>query len=158
MEAASAATGSEALEKLRGAAQEGNPFGLALLDVGMPGMDGLALARAIKADPLIASTRLVALTALGQSTSEEALRLAGIDSYLVKPVKQSRLFDCLVEPSRQAVTLDTVLQSDRFAVAAHSFRADPQPGKPRILLAEDNQINQLIAVGLLRNSAMRQTS
>jgi two-component system sensor histidine kinase/response regulator len=147
--ATSAATGSEALQTLRGAAQESNPFGLALLDLGMPGMDGLALARAIKGDPLIANTRLVALTALGQSTSEEALKLAGIDSYLIKPVKQSRLFDCLLEPSREAVVLDAVLQSDRFAVAAHSFRADPQPGKPRILLAEDNQINQLIAVGLL---------
>jgi len=149
MEATSAATGFEALQTLRGAAQEGNPFGLALLDVGMPGMDGLALARAIKDDPLIANTRLVALTALGQSTSEEALKLAGIDSYLVKPVKQSRLFDCLVEPSREAAALATVLESDRFAVAAHSLRADPQPGEPRILLAEDNQINQLIAVGLL---------
>jgi two-component system, sensor histidine kinase and response regulator len=149
MEATSAATGPEALQKLRSAAQQGNPFGLALLDVGMPGMDGLALARAIKSDPLIANTRLVALTALGQSTSEETLKLAGIDSYLIKPVKQSRLFDCLVEPAHQAVVPETVLQTDRFAVAAQSFRADPPPGKPRILLAEDNQINQLIAVGLL---------
>jgi two-component system, sensor histidine kinase and response regulator len=149
MEATIAATGTEALQMLRDAAQEGNPFGLALVDLGMPGMDGFSLARAIKGDPLIANTRLVALTALGQSASEEALKLAGIDSYLVKPVKQSRLFDCLVGPARESVALDTVLQSDRFAVAAQSFCADPQPGKPRILLAEDNQINQLIAVGLL---------
>jgi two-component system, sensor histidine kinase and response regulator len=109
----------------------------------------LALARAIKGDPLIAKTRLVALTALGQSTNEEALKLAGIESYLVKPVKQSRLFDSLIEPPHQAAALATVPESDRFAVAANSFRADPQPGEPRILLAEDNQINQLIAVGLL---------
>jgi len=149
MEATSVATGLEALQKLRSAVQQGNPFGIALLDVGMPGMDGLALAHAIKSDPLIANTRLVALTALGQSTSEEALKLAGIGSYLVKPIKQSRLFDCLVEPSHEAVAPNIVLQTDRFAVAAQSFRADPQPGKPRILLAEDNQINQLIAVGLL---------
>jgi CheY-like chemotaxis protein len=114
-------------------------------------MDGLTLARAIRANPLIARTRLVALTALGQPSSAEALKVAGIDTYLVKPVKQSRLFDCLVNlPSVKAPADRAVLLSNPLAAPAHSSRVDPQPGKARVLLAEDNHINQLIAVGLLR--------
>ena len=102
MQVAGVASGPEALEKLRTAVKEANPYGLALLDVQMPGMDGLTLARAIKADPTIAGTRLVALTCLGQACSSEELKLADINTYLVKPVKQSRLFDCLVSAMDKA--------------------------------------------------------
>jgi two-component system, sensor histidine kinase and response regulator len=151
MLAGSAATGPEALRKLRRAVEEGSPYDLALLDIQMPGMDGLTLARAIKADPLIARTRLVALTALGQPSGAEALKLAGIDTYLVKPVKQSRLFDCLVHhPSAEMAAGNAALPSNPIVAPAQAARVDPRPGNPRVLLAEDNHINQLIAVGLLR--------
>jgi two-component system sensor histidine kinase/response regulator len=145
IEAVGAATGPEALQKLRTAAQDGNPYDLALLDVQMPGMDGLTLARAIKADSSIAGTRLVALTPMGQVCSPEELKLAEIDVYLVKPVKQSRLFDCLVNAVGKAPVRDTVTKSDRSATQSES-----RPGKARILLAEDNHVNQIIARGLLR--------
>ncbi len=69
MQPASAASGPEALLKLRAAAQEGRPYDLALLDVQMPGMDGLTLARAVKADASIAGTRLVVLTSVEQACS-----------------------------------------------------------------------------------------
>jgi CheY-like chemotaxis protein len=62
----------------------------------MSEMDGLALARAIKADPTIASTRLIVLTSLGQSLTAGELKAMGINAYVSKPVKQSSLFDCLV--------------------------------------------------------------
>ncbi len=148
--AAGSAGGSEALMELRAKAQEGTPFTLALLDLQMPGMDGLVLARAIRADPLIAATRLVALTSLGQTHSAEELKLAGIDRYLLKPIKHMRLFDCLADKfSNETVrgaTADPTLAAGRI-LPLQSFL---QPAKTRILLAEDNQINQLIAVGLLR--------
>ena len=96
MQANSAASGAEALKLLRAAATEGKPYDLALLDVQMPEMDGLTLARAIKADPAIAGTRLIALTSLGHAISARELKKFGIDAYLVKPTKQSRLFYCLL--------------------------------------------------------------
>jgi two-component system sensor histidine kinase/response regulator len=145
-----AASGPEALQKLRAAVQEGSPYNLALLDAQMPEMDGMALARAIKADPSIAGTRLVALTTLGRACSPEDLKLAGIDSYLVKPVKQSRLFECLVAPIRKAPDLSIIPPSVASAAPARSSPVDSQSEKTRILLAEDNHINQLIAIGLLR--------
>jgi two-component system sensor histidine kinase/response regulator len=90
-----AVSGAEALEYLRAAAAAGKPYDLALLDVRMPEMDGLTLARAIKIDPAIARTRLIVLTSLGQALSIAELKAAGIEAYLGKPVSQLRLFDCL---------------------------------------------------------------
>jgi two-component system sensor histidine kinase/response regulator len=150
MQAATAASGPEALQKLRTAAQEGNPYNLALLDLKMPEMDGLTLARSIKADSRIAGIRLVALTSLGQACSTEELKFADIDTYLVKPVKQSRLFDCLVNTIGKVPVPEALAKPDLFAVSVPSSPADSQPGKARMLLAEDNDINQLIARGLLR--------
>ena len=92
----SAASGAEALRILRAAAVAGKPYDLALLDVQMPEIDGFMLARAIKADPVIARTRLIVLTSMGQALSAAKLKEAGIEAYLVKPVRQSRLFDCLI--------------------------------------------------------------
>jgi PAS domain S-box-containing protein len=100
MQADQAASGPEAMEKLRLAAQEGKPYDVALLDVQMSGMEALALAHQIKADALIAAVRLVALTPLGQPYSTEELKRAGIDAYLLKPIKQSRLSNCLAKPVR----------------------------------------------------------
>ncbi len=98
-----AASGAEALEILRAAATEGKPYDLALLDIQMPEMDGFSLARAIKIDQAIAGTRLIALTSSGQALSAAELKEAGIEAYLVKPVKQSRLFDCLVNVMKKSL-------------------------------------------------------
>jgi PAS domain S-box-containing protein len=95
IQAGSAASGQEALEMLRTAARTDHPYQLALLDVQMPEMDGFTLARAIKCDLALAGTRLIVLTSFGQAFSAAELMAAGIEAYLVKPVKQSRLFDCL---------------------------------------------------------------
>jgi PAS domain S-box-containing protein len=90
-----ASNGEEALKMLRSAVRAGHPYGLALLDVQMPIMDGWALARFIQADPGLIGTRLIVLTSFGQSFTPQELAASGIDAFLVKPVKQSRLYDCM---------------------------------------------------------------
>jgi len=147
----SAAGGYEALRVLRAAVAEGHPYDIALLDVEMPEMDGLTLARAIKADPAIAGTRLIALTPPGHAVAESEMQAAGIDASLGKPVKQSRLFDCLV----------TVIgKTEAGELAAPKPGAGPLPPPPaslpaefegvRVLLAEDNAVNQKVALALLK--------
>jgi signal transduction histidine kinase/DNA-binding response OmpR family regulator/L-asparagine transporter-like permease len=146
----SAGSGAEALQILRTAAAAGKPYDLALLDVQMPAMDGFILAHGIKADPAIAGTRLIALTSLGQALSTAELKEAGIEAYLVKPVRQSRLFDCLVNVVGKSTA------EYAFAIPAGPVAApiSPEPNSKvenvRILLAEDNSINQRVALGQLR--------
>ncbi len=73
---------------MREAASAGKPYGLALLDVQMPEMDGWTLARSIQADPALVGTLLIVLTSFGQTLSPAELKVAGIEAYLTKPVKQ----------------------------------------------------------------------
>jgi signal transduction histidine kinase/CheY-like chemotaxis protein/ligand-binding sensor domain-containing protein len=145
IEQASAVDGYEALKILRAAAAGGEPFHVALLDVQMPGMDGLMLAREIKSDPTIADTRLIVLTSLGRRMTKSEFQAAGIDAYLVKPVKQSKLFDCIVEvvgsSSNDAILTPAVTISQASA---------PVLPKARILLAEDNVVNQKVALAQLQ--------
>ena len=144
----SAASGQEALKMLRTAAMEALPYDLALLDVQMPEMDGFTLAKSIKADPTIASTRLVVLTSMGQALSAQDLRKAGIAAYLVKPVKQSHLFDCLVNAIGQTATETFIVYPTSSQPVATS--PTPQGERPRILLAEDNIVNQKVVLGQLQ--------
>ncbi len=148
MQKGSAAGGHEALKLMREAVAAGAPYDLALLDMQMPEMDGLTLARAIKADPSLAATRLIILTSLGDTLSREEMKSAGLDAYLIKPVKQSRLFDCIVNIMGRTK-------------AEKVFAGEPAPQRPpgtggpalpglRILVAEDNAVNQKVAAGLLR--------
>jgi signal transduction histidine kinase/CheY-like chemotaxis protein len=146
-----AASGPEALRLLRAAAVGGQPYDLALIDLEMPGMDGLTLARAIKAEPAIAGVRLIALTPLGHTQVDQRMSAVGIAASLSKPVKQSRLFDCLVTligkskaaalsgPKPGAVALPPLSAGVRARLAG-----------TRILLAEDNAVNQKVALALLK--------
>ena len=143
MQKGSAASGSEALEAMRAAATAGQPYDIALLDMQMPEMDGLTLAHAIKADPALAPTRLIMLTSLGHRFSKAELQAAGIDAYLIKPVKQSRLFDTLV-----TVVGGAKVERKLTETAPPVATAD-QPAL-RVLVAEDNATNQKVAMAQLK--------
>ena len=95
MIATEAESGERALELLRAAARQEQPYDIAILDLMMPEMDGFQLAEAIKADPAIASVALVLLPSFGKRGHGERARQAGIAAYLQKPVRQSQLYDCL---------------------------------------------------------------
>jgi len=147
MQKETAAGGVEALRMLREAAEQGHPYDLVLIDIEMPEMDGLALARLIKSAPALDKTRLIALTLLGNAVASASLQSAGFEDFLTKPVKQSRLFDCLVtliektEPSPK---------TSAELPAARGEREAPHVEGVRILLAEDNPVNQKVALGWLR--------
>jgi CheY-like chemotaxis protein/HPt (histidine-containing phosphotransfer) domain-containing protein len=145
-------SGPEALAKLR-EAQTTDPYGLAILDLQMPEMDGLTLAREIKADPAIAKTALIMLTSMDQQLEPDIMASVGISACLMKPVRQSRLLDVLVNVVSQGglpVSLVGVLGVAKPGVA----RSLP-PRDTRILLAEDNIINQKVALGQLEELGYR---
>ncbi len=147
----SASSGHEALRLLRTAAAAGNLYDLALLDVEMPEMDGLTLARAIKADPAISSTRLIALTPLGHALDAKEMQAAGIDATLNKPVKQSHLFDCLVTVIGRSGTASLGVPKPGSApLPKLSAELKLKLEGARILLAEDNAVNQKVALALLK--------
>jgi len=151
MRSALAESGEQALAMLREQATK-DPFELAILDMQMPEMDGLMLGEIIKGDPAIASTRLIMLTSLGNQMDAEAMKKAGIEACVLKPVKQSRLFNRIAEvmaghrPLSRKKT-QTATLTMKSVISAPSLTRKPT----RILLAEDNIINQKVAVGLLNN-------
>ena len=145
-----AASGQLALDMLRAAAMQETPYDLALLDMQMPGMDGLELARTIKAESALATLPLVMLTSITQRGHEELVQQAGIAAYLTKPVRQSQLHDCLILVKGMSTAAGGVSSRithpliDRYRLA--QVKAQYQL---RILVAEDNLINQKVAVRLL---------
>ena len=153
--------GYQALECLRTAAADDDACDLAIIDMQMPVMDGLELARAIKADPALASTRLVLLTSQGQRGDAKAAHTAGYVAYLTKPVHESQLYNCLtvvVKPPAQA-TSGAGQSSDRTPpselVTRHSLAEAKARATARILLAEDNIVNQKVAVRMLEKLGYR---
>jgi PAS domain S-box-containing protein len=147
--------GSEALTVLRREAKAGLAFELAIIDMQMPEMDGMMLAQAVRSDPVICDTRMLMLTSLGQRDDCESLRAAGIARCMTKPVKQSNLFDslaiimadspeCLEDAKEKPVTSISTLVS--APITSHK----QESRQLRILLAEDNRINQKVALSQLK--------
>lgn len=140
MQKGSAAGGHQALKLLREAVAEDRPYDAALLDLEMPEMDGMALARAIKADARIASTRLIVLTSRGRKFSAEELQAVGVEAYLVKPVKKNRLFEALL---KTVGTTPAAVESGSKKKQRNEPKAQIGAGLTA-LLAEDNLVNQKI--------------
>lgn len=103
MRSGSAVNGLDALDQFRRAAEAGDPYRLVLLDVQMPDMDGIAVARALIGEPALGDTKIVVLTSLAHHPEETRHRDLGISAYLTKPVKQSRLFDTIANVMGYAV-------------------------------------------------------
>jgi CheY-like chemotaxis protein/HPt (histidine-containing phosphotransfer) domain-containing protein len=122
----------------------------AILDMQMPDMDGADVARAIKADETLKDTRLVLLTSLGQRGDARQMEEIGFSAYLMKPARQSDLFDSL-----SAVLAGMpVSRGARHIVTRHAVR-EMRRGAIRILLAEDNVTNQQVALGILKKLGLR---
>ncbi|MDT4966785.1 MAG: hypothetical protein QOJ64_1522 [Acidobacteriota bacterium] len=149
-------SGTRALEMLRSAAAQGTPYQMAVLDLMMPGMDGFELARIIKSDPTIANLHLVLLTSFGQRGQGATAREAGIAAYLTKPVRQSQLFDCLTTVISQAkVTADSETAPVPYLLTRHNLIETITMSNKLILLAEDNIVNQKVAIRQLQKLGYR---
>ncbi len=131
-----AANGHEALEKIKAAQNAGTPYSLAIIDMIMPGMNGLELARRIREDSQTHDTRLILLTSLSWKGDRQTSRKHGISEFLSKPVRYRELVDAVescMSGSPPAVTRrpkpDQTIEKDKYSGM-------------KVLLAEDNLVNQ----------------
>ena len=129
----------EALAAMRLAQGTGSGLRLVLTDAQMPDRDGFALAEAIKSDPALAGTTVVMLTSAGQPGDAGRCRALGVAGYLTKPIKGSELRSTLV----MALGVQTADRERPALITRHSVREAHQTG--RILLVDDNVVNQLVA-------------
>jgi signal transduction histidine kinase/CheY-like chemotaxis protein len=147
IEAACASSAREAMSMLREAREQGLPFEAALLDHHMPDTDGAELGRMIVADEKIKSTRLVLLTSAAQRGDGQLFGDIGFAGYLLKPVTMRELVDCLtLTLARRA---EEWHERSQPIVTRHVIRAQHAADAARILLAEDNLVNQKVATKLL---------
>ena len=141
-----AASAKETMLKLRSAVSEGDPFKIAMLDYCMPNVDGKLLCKQIKADPQLKDLVLVMITSIRQRGEAAHFKEMGFDAYLLKPVKQAQLFDSLRTVAVKAVNQEKVTSSQ--VVTGPPISEDCKK-RVRILLVEDNVVNQKIALRFL---------
>ena len=143
---------SEAMKMLRDAVAEGDPFEIAVLDMQMPDVDGATLGGQIKSDEALKNTHLIMMTSLGNRGDAEQMREIGFAAYLTKPVKQSHFYDCLAilagARKRASASASATL------ITRHSL-AEAKRRRVRILLAEDNSTNQLVALKMFEKMGYR---
>ena len=145
MEHQSAVGGTDGLEKLTRARQEGKPFDLILLDMDMPGMDGLEVARRIKADPAISDVRVVMLTSAGIYDDAGEAKQNGVLAYLTKPIRQSDLCNVLIK----VIGNNPGKEPDR-PVRQHSPAQEGQRFDNHVLVVEDNETNREVTEAMLK--------
>ena len=143
--------GEDALILLHHALEQNDPFRVALLDQQMPGMDGLELGRRIKGDPTLASTLIVMVTSHAQRGDASVLEQIGFSGYLTKPVRQSQLHDCIMLVLGRAhhTNKDQEAPDTSQGIITRHTVAEVARCNARILLAEDNIINQKVAQNIL---------
>ena len=138
-----------ALTLMKVASAAGHPFELAILDLRMPGMDGLSLARLIKSDPALSPTRLVLLTGYPARGQAALAQEAGIDAYLQKPIREAPLRSTI------EMLLGGGHASARPLLTGRRFDEDRNALRPRVLVAENNPVSQKVAVQMLEKLGCR---
>jgi signal transduction histidine kinase/DNA-binding response OmpR family regulator len=142
-----AADGQEALRAIRRARAEGTPFALAIIDMHMPGPSGLDVARIVAGDRTLSGTRIVLLTSLADRIATDPSIDVGVVESVMKPVRRRALYEAI------AAALQPPAKGEGRPVvraAAPSIKDAPLTAQPiRILVAEDNLVNQRVVLGLL---------
>jgi signal transduction histidine kinase/CheY-like chemotaxis protein len=155
----SSSSAEDALNLLRAAQSAGDPYHIAILDQQMPTMDGENLARAIKADPKLKKTALVLLTSLGTRGDAARMKEAGFSAYLTKPARASQLLNTLITVwgnQKRALSGQFVTRHPAVERRATSPAEPAQPiFRARVLIVEDNAVNQMVAARLLEKLGCR---
>jgi CheY-like chemotaxis protein len=144
------ASGDEALARLHEARRQGDVYRLALLDARMPGMDGIVLGQKIRAEESLSDTALILLTSIPRRGDGRDFEAAGFAGYLVKPVSSADLVEALAAVldtpvPRRLVTRHTLAEARLESAAT----AGVEPLGLRVLVAEDNRVNQRLVSRLL---------
>jgi two-component system, sensor histidine kinase and response regulator len=151
MRPVSAESGVEALARLAEAWEAKEPYALVLTDVNMPEMDGFALVERIRERSELATTTIMMLTSAGQRGDAPRCRELGVAAYLMKPIRQSELRDAVVR-----VLIDQEQEREPLLLTRHSMRERLMPTVSlQVLLAEDNLVNQRLAIRLLEKRRHR---
>ena len=133
----------EALEKMTAAAKQNKPFDMVILNFMMPGMDGQTLGKTIKAHPDLKQTQMILLTSRGMRGDAAQASSVGFDAYLTKPIKQSQLFDAVLTVFGTPVNVEG---KERHPIVTRHSIAETGKKKLKILLSEDNPVNQKVAL------------
>jgi len=150
------ATADSALDAVRAAKAAADPYDFVISDLQMPVMDGAALATAIKRDPAIRDTLVVMLTSMADW--HEVRGMEFVDACLVKPVRQSQLFDALANAwqSKLQRTCSLTPETPSTTQVSGTVLTSHPEGKPlRVLVAEDNVVNQTVALRMLEKVGIR---
>jgi CheY-like chemotaxis protein/HPt (histidine-containing phosphotransfer) domain-containing protein len=139
-----AENGIEALERVRVAASRGERHAVALLDMNLEGLDGMSLSAAIRADADLDGMAIAITTRFGRPGDAQRAREAGVSGYLVMPLDSAQMFDALAE----LVAGAAAPAQDRPLVTRHSL-AEARRARVRILLVEDDVVNQLVTTSAL---------
>jgi CheY-like chemotaxis protein/HPt (histidine-containing phosphotransfer) domain-containing protein len=146
--------GRKAIDALVEAAKKGEPYKIAVMDMMMPGISGEETSRLIKSDPMIKDTVLVMLTAFGQRGDAKRFHEAGFSGYLIKPVREERLVNCIaLAMGRAGFGADGLTQSAGI-ITAHTIN-EARKDNVRILVVDDNKTNQDVALGMLAKLGYR---
>jgi CheY-like chemotaxis protein len=154
------ATAPEALAAVRAARESGDPYDFVIADFQMPDMDGVTLSKEIKADPAIRDTLVIILTSIGDSREIKAAQRTTIDACMVKPVRQSQLFNTLASTWAGRAPTEQRTQTEQVSPVPSGTI---EPARPlrfngshlRVLVAEDNIVNQKVAVRILEKMSIR---
>jgi two-component system sensor histidine kinase/response regulator len=155
------ASAEEALESIRAAQAAGDPYDLVIADYQMPGIDGATLASIIKADPAINDVVFIMLTSVGHWRELRGLEGASVDACLLKPVRHSKLMDTLAtawskkHPSAILPASSAPVSRRSLAALSHSLESGFANSDIRVLIAEDNAVNQKVALMMLAKLGIR---
>lgn len=143
----------DVMEILKKAIEDGRPYSMAILDYMMPGINGEELGKAIKADPVIQDIQLIMFTSFSQRGDAARLQELGFAAYLPKPIKYHQLYDCIIAVfEKRSITSES--QQRQRIITKYTLPEEARR-RVRILIAEDNPVNQKIGLRVLEKAGIR---